>query len=87
MDFITPTPDGEHVLVSPLRPDRSFPWFDDDDRDARRARGDAWRDDSRGGLAELYDDHYYDTVSSFDLGLPRMARTLPALRVRYEDAA
>ena len=34
-----------------------------------------------------YDDYYYKTVSSFDLGLPRMAKTLPVLRVRYEDAA
>ena len=34
-----------------------------------------------------YDDYYYKTVSSFDSGLPRMARTLPVLRVRYEDAA
>ena len=32
-------------------------------------------------------DYYYKTVSSFDLGLPRMAKTLPVLRVRYEDAA
>jgi hypothetical protein len=37
-------------------------------------------------LAEYDDDDYYKTVSSFDLGLPRMAKTLPVLRVRYEDA-
>jgi hypothetical protein len=34
-----------------------------------------------------YDDYYYTTVSSFDLGLPRMAKTLRVLRVRYADAA
>jgi hypothetical protein len=33
-----------------------------------------------------YDDYYYKTVSSFDLGLPKMAEPLPVLRVRYEDA-
>jgi hypothetical protein len=86
MDFITPTPEGEHVLVSPRRPDRTFARFDDDImmRVARAAMpgvriGDAiW-------LTE-YDDYYYKTVSSFDLGLPKMAKTLPVLRVRYEDA-
>jgi hypothetical protein len=87
MDFITPTPDGEHVLVSPLHPDRAFARFDDEDDDARAAQampGIAMRDAV--WLSE-YDDYYYKTVSSFDLGLPRMARTLPVLRVRYEDAA
>ena len=87
MDFITPTPDGEHVLVSPLHPDRTFPRFDDDRvmkvaRDAMPGvpiRDAAWLNE--------YDDYYYTTVSSFDLGLPRMAKTLPVLRVRYEDAA
>ncbi len=87
MDFITPTPDGEYVLVSPLRPDRSFARFDDATvmRVARDAmpgvtiREAVW--------LEAYDDYYYKTVSSFDLGLPKMAKTLPVLRVRYEDAA
>lgn len=87
MDFITPTPDGDHVLVSPLHPDRAFARFDDETmmRVARKAMpGIAMRDAV--WLSE-YDDYYYKTVSSFDLGLPRMARTLPVLRVRYEDAA
>ena len=87
MDFITPTPDGEHVLVSPLHPERTFPRFDDDAvmRVALSAmpgvpiRDTTWLNE--------YDDYYYKTVSSFDLGLPRMAKTLPVLRVRYEDAA
>ena len=86
MDFMTPTPDGEHVLISPRQPDRAFARFDDETvmRVARDAmpgvsiRDAVW-------LTE-YDDYYYKTVSSFDLGLPRMAKTLPVLRVRYEDA-
>jgi len=87
MDFMTPTPDGEHVLVSPRQPDRAFARFDDDTvmRVARDAMpGVSIRDAT--WLTE-YDDYYYTTVSSFDLGLPRMAKTLPVLRVRYEDAA
>jgi hypothetical protein len=87
MDFITPTPDGEHVLVSPLRPDRPFARFGDstvmrvtcDVMPGVAIREAVWLDE--------YDDYYYKTVSSFDLGLPRMARTLPVLRVNYDDAA
>ena len=87
MDFITPTPDGEHLLISPLRPDRTFARFEDSTvmRVARDVmpgvaiREAVWLDD--------YDDYYYKTVSSFDLGLPRMAKTLPVLRVKYDDAA
>ena len=85
MDFITPTPDGEHVLVSLRNPDRTFARFDDSPvmRVARDAmpgvpiRDAVWLNE--------YDDYYYKTVSSFDLGLPQMAKTLPVLRVRYDD--
>jgi PepSY-associated transmembrane protein len=87
MDFITPTPEGEHVLVSPRQPDRAFARFDDDTmmRVARAAMpGAAIRD---AVWLNEYDDYYYKTVSSFDLGLPRMAKPLPVLRVRYDDPA
>jgi len=87
IDFITPTPDGDHVLISPRQPDRTFVRFDDDTvmRVAREAMPGVAVRDAR-WLTE-YDDYYYKTVSSFDLGLPRMAKTLPVLRVRYTDAA
>jgi PepSY-associated TM region len=86
MDFITPTPDGEHVLVSPRRPGVTFARFDDDTvmRVARAAMPGATIRDAI-WLTE-YDDYYYKTVSSFDLGLPRMAKPLPVLRVRFDDA-
>jgi hypothetical protein len=87
MDFITPTPDGEPVLVSLQQPDRAFARFDEETmmRVARKAMpGAAIRDAV--WLSE-YDDYYYKTVSSFDSGLPRMAKPLPVLRVRYDDAA
>jgi len=44
---------------------------------AARVRDAVWLDD--------YDDYYYKTVSSFDLGLPRLAKPLPVLRVRFDD--
>lgn len=87
MDFIAPALDRAHVLVSALRPDRPFTRFDDETmmRVARVAmpgvavRDAAWLTD--------YDDYYYNSVSSFDLGLMKTAKTLPVLRVRYDDAA
>jgi hypothetical protein len=87
MDFITPTPDGEPVMVPLRHPDRAFERFDDDTmrRVARAAMPDASIRDEV-WLSE-YDDYYYKTVSSFDSGLPRMAKPLPVLRVRYSDAA
>jgi hypothetical protein len=87
MDFITPTPEGEHVLVSPRPPDRTFARFDNETmmRVTRAAMpGAAIRDAL---WLDEYDDYHYKTVSSFDLGLPRMAKPLPVLRVRYADAA
>jgi hypothetical protein len=85
VDFITPTPDGEHVLVSPFQPDRAFERFDDETvmRVAREAMPGVTILDAA-WLTE-YDDYYYKTVSSFDLGLPRMAKPLPVLRVKYDD--
>lgn len=85
MDFITPTPDADFVMVSLREPDRAFARFDDDTmmRVARAAMpGAAIRE---AAWLREYDDYYYKTVSSFDLGLPRMAKPLPVLRVRYDD--
>lgn len=87
MDFLSPTPEGEHALVSPDRPHETFARFDDDTlmRVARaampsaRMRDAVWLGD--------YDDYYYRALASFDLGLLKMAKTLPVLRVRYDDAA
>ena len=85
MDFLTPTPEGERLLVSPLAPQRTFRRFDDDTlmrvalsaMPGARIRETVW-------LAE-YDDYYYKTVASFDLGLLRLQKTLPVLRVKYHD--
>ncbi len=85
MDFLSPTPEGEHLLVAPQQPNHAFSGFDE--AALRRAamaamsgavvRDVAWRD--------AYDDYYYKTVSSFDLGLLKAARPLPVLRVRFAD--
>ena len=87
MDFITPTPDGEHVMVSPRQPDRTFARFDNETvmRVARDAMPGVEVNDAT--WLNDYDDYYYKTVSSFDSGLPRMAKPLPVLRLRFADAA
>ena len=86
-DFITPTLDHEHRLVSAVRPETgAFARFPDDAmlRAARHAMtgadivGADWLDE--------FDDYYYDRLPSFDLGLPRAAITLPVLRVKFDDA-
>jgi hypothetical protein len=85
VDVMTPTPDGDYVMVSPAHPDRAFARFDDATmmRVARASiPGAAIRD---AVWLTAYDDYYYKTVSSFDVGLPRTAKTLPVLRVRYDD--
>lgn len=85
MDFITPTPDAEHVMVSPAHPERALVRFDDEAmmRVARAALPGARVTDSQ--WLSAYDDYYYKAVPSFDLGLPRMAKPLPVLRVRFDD--
>jgi hypothetical protein len=87
IDVMTPTPDAEFVMVSPAQPDHAFARFDDDTmmRVARASMPGVTMRDSQ--WLNEYDDYYYKTVSSFDLGLPRTAKTLPVLRVRYDDAA
>jgi uncharacterized iron-regulated membrane protein len=69
------------------RPDRTFARFDD--RTVMRVARDVMPGVAIRDAVWLnqYDDYYYKTISSFDLGLPRMAKTLPVLRVRYDDAA
>lgn len=34
-----------------------------------------------------HDEYYYDTVASFDLGTMKTVKTLPVLRVKFDDAA
>jgi hypothetical protein len=85
LDFIAPALEQEHVLVSALRPDRTFTRFDDGTMmTAARAAmpGAAMRD---AVWLDEHDDYYYNTVASFDLGLMKAARTLPVLRVRFDD--
>jgi len=85
-DFISPTLDHEHRLISALSPAAgTFERFPDDAMlsAARQAMPGA-AIVSATWLEEL-DDFYYDRHTSFDLGLPQPVKTLPVLRVEFDD--
>jgi hypothetical protein len=86
LDFLTATLDHEHRLVAADDPAGAFERFSDEAmlEAARRALPAA----NVVAVAQLddYDSYYYDGLASFDLGLPKAAKTLPALRVEFDDA-
>lgn len=88
LDFLTATLDHEHRLVAADDPAAgAFERFSDEEMldAARRAMPLA----SIVAVTKLdaYDGYYYDGLPSFDLGLPKPTKTLPALRVEFDDAA
>ena len=96
LDWLTPTLAHDHRMiaarmtaanVAPGEAGIAFERFTEEAMlsAARRAMPSAKV--SRTVRLDAYDSYYYDTLSSFDLGLPKAARTLPALRVEFDDAA
>jgi hypothetical protein len=86
LDSLSPNLDHEHVLVSATAPERGvFSRFDDVTmmHVAKAAmpgfavKNAVWLDN--------YDDYYYYSVASFNVGLMKPVRTLPVLRVRFDD--
>ena len=88
LDFLTATLDHDHRLVAADDPSaRAFERFSDETMvDAARQ---AMPSANVVAVTPLdsYDSYYYDGLASFDLGLPKAAKTLPALRVEFDDAA
>ena len=85
-DWLTATLDHDHRIVAAAAPgEGAFREFPSEAMlpAARRAMPNAeilaaeWLHD--------YDDYYYDGLASFDLGLPKAAKTLPVLRVQFDD--
>jgi hypothetical protein len=88
LDFLTATLDHEHRLVAAeTSAAGAFERFSDE------AMLDAARRAMPGATVvaveqlDAYDSYYYDGLASFDLGLPKAAKTLPALRIEFDDAA
>jgi hypothetical protein len=85
-DFISPTLDHEHRLISAVNPTAgTFERFSADAMlsAARLAMPEA--DVVSATWLEEFDDYYYDRHTSFDLGLPQAVKTLPVLRVEFDD--
>lgn len=88
LEFIAQNLDHEHRLVAANEPAaRPFAAFDESEllRAAALAMP-GYRPVESAWLRE-HDDYYYRTLASFDLGLPRTSRSLPVLRLKYDDPA
>jgi len=87
LDFLTATLEHEHRLVAAANPPAgAFERFSDEAmlEAARRAMPAA----NAISVTRLddHDAYYYDGLTSFDLGLPKPVKTLPALRVEFDDS-
>ena len=86
MDFIAQNLEHEHRMISAT--DRNaLPFSEFGESDLLRAAATAMPGMEYVELTWLrdYDDYYYQTLDTFDLGLPRTVRTLPVLRLKYDD--
>lgn len=88
MDFLTPFLEWDHRYISATNV-LAQPFSEFDEAALLQMAQTAMpgvAETERSWLNE-HDDYYYHTVDSFDLGLPRTVRTLPVLRIKYEDSA
>jgi hypothetical protein len=86
MEFITQYLDHDHRIISAV--DTSAHTFTDfSEADLLQAAATAMPGHEYVELTWLreHDDYYYQTIDTFDLGLPRTVRTLPVLRLKYDD--
>jgi hypothetical protein len=87
LDSLTPNLHQEHVMVSAEDPERGvFSRFENDRmlEIAKAAMPKASVVDAT--WLNEYDDYYYYSVASFNVGLMKPIRTLPVLRVKFDDS-
>jgi hypothetical protein len=86
LDSLSPNLDQEHVLVRALAPELGvFSRFDDDSMlEVAKAAMPGFAVKDAIWLHE-YDSYYYYSLASFNSGLMKPVRTLPVLRVRFDD--
>ncbi|MGV3593036.1 MAG: hypothetical protein ACO1PZ_15215, partial [Gammaproteobacteria bacterium] len=86
MDFIAPNLAHEHRLISAIdTAAESFTEFGESELLKAAAVAMPGHDYTELTWLTEYDDYYYHTLDTFDLGLPRTVRTLPVLRLKYDD--
>ena len=86
MDFIAPNLAHEHRLISAIdTAAESFTEFGESELLKAAAVAMPGHDYTELTWLTEYDDYYYHTLDTFDLGLPRTVRTLPVLRLKYAD--
>lgn len=85
-DFITATLEQEQLMVSAIDLN-ALPFSQFDEAELLLAAAVAMPEHNLVELTWLddYDNYYYNTLSSFDLGLPKAARLLPVLQIKYDD--
>ncbi len=85
-DFISPAIEHEHLIVAASGEQQAFSRFPNEGllEMAKAAMPNIAVKDA--SWLDAYDDYYYSTLSSFDLGIIKDVRALPVLRVRFDDA-
>ena len=86
LDSLATNLDQEHLMVSAMNPERgAFARFDDESmlEVAKAAMPGATVQEAT--WLNEYDDYYYYTVMGFNSGLMKPVKTLPVLRVRFDD--
>jgi hypothetical protein len=85
-DFITPTLEWEHRLISATDTGaQPFSAFGEAELLAIARQALPGATITEAAWLDEPDSYYYRTVDSFDLGLPRSVRQVPVLRVKFDD--
>lgn len=87
LDFLAPALEQEHRLIAATGTGTPFERFPESAmlEAGRRAMPSAHIVESE--WLDEHDAYYYNSVASFDLGLPKTAKTLPVLRIKFDDPA
>lgn len=85
-DWLTPTLDWDYRLVSATDPAGNlFTHFSEAELLAVAQKAMPGAAITASDWLEEFDSYYYPAPDTFDLGLPRAARKLPVLRVKFDD--
>ncbi len=88
MDFLTPALEWDHRYISATDTTaKPFTGFAEADLLKMAATAMPGQQYTELTWLNTADDYYYHTVDSFDLGLPRTVRSVPVLRLKYDDSA